>query len=76
MNDIIGIGEAVFTLLGGDAALSALVGSGIYPIVADEGVDFPFVIYRRTGQTDIGSKDGVFGSYAEVEIVCFKRPFF
>ena len=75
MKDILGIGEAVYDLLGNDATVTALVGDGIYPIVADEGVDFPFIIYRRDDVSYDDSKDGIYGQEAVVEVACVDETY-
>lgn len=57
-NSIIGIGAEVYALLTASKELSAIVGNRIYPMIADEGTTFPFVVYQRSGTAAAGDKDG------------------
>lgn len=38
--------SGIFSALTNDAALSALVGSRVYPVIAPQGVTAPFVVYQ------------------------------
>jgi hypothetical protein len=55
----LGIGKAVKTILDGI--------DRVYPLVADEGTTYPFVVYRRSGLTPANTKDRY--SYKEVAAV-------
>lgn len=57
-NSVIGIGAEVYALLKASEALTAIVGGRIWPMIADEGATFPFVVYQRSGTTAAGDKDG------------------
>lgn len=70
MKNILGIGEAVYEILTGDSSVTAAASGGIYPIIADEGVDFPFIIYQREDVELANSKDGGYGQTAKIEILC------
>lgn len=41
------IGETIFSTLTGDAAVSAIVGTRVYPLVIPQGGDLPAVTYQR-----------------------------
>jgi len=45
----VSVESELFTLLTGDAGVSALVGTRVYPQVADENAMLPLVVYRRVG---------------------------
>ena len=38
--------DRIYEILNNDAALTALIGNKIFPLVADQGVDLPFVNYH------------------------------
>lgn len=57
-NSVIGIGAEIYALLTASEKLTAIVGEKIYPMIADEGTTFPFVVYQRSGTTAAGDKDG------------------
>ena len=52
------VGKAIYNLLSNDANVT---GRGtkikIYPLIADTGTTFPFIVYRRTGIEPSDSKD-------------------
>ena len=48
---MIGVGKAINTILK-DSKIT-----NVYPIVADLGTKFPFIVYRRTGLNPSSSKD-------------------
>ncbi len=43
---------AVYSILSQYKDLTDLVGNRLFPIIADEGTDFPFVVYRRLGLSE------------------------
>lgn len=45
----LGIGKAIFTILDGIEK--------VYPIVADNGANYPFIVYRRAGLQHSNTKD-------------------
>lgn len=45
------IGKAIYTILAGKDIKK------VYPLVADEGTTFPFIVYRRTGLQPANTKD-------------------
>ena len=45
-------------LLIGDTTLNGLIGNRVFPIVADAGTNFPFIVYRRSSyDKSYGNKD-------------------
>ena len=51
--DSLNIGKAIYTIL----QTSIDIDKKIYPLIADEGTTFPFIIYNRTGLTPESTKD-------------------
>lgn len=54
---MIQIGKAVYQILSNDTKVKEMVGNNIYPLVANQGTTYPFIIYRRTGIEPVASKD-------------------
>lgn len=54
---MIQIGKAVYQLLSSDTEVTEKVENRIYPLIADQGTIYPFIIYKRTGIEPITSKD-------------------
>ena len=44
----------------GDGSLYSYVGTRVFPIVADEGTNYPFITYQRTGITASRTKCGIY----------------
>lgn len=53
MMDSLNIGKAIYTIL----QTSIDIDKKIYPLIADEGTTFPFIIYKRTGLAPESTKD-------------------
>ena len=53
MMDSLNIGKAIYTIL----QTSIDIDKKIYPLIADEGTTFPFIIYKRTGLIPESTKD-------------------
>ena len=60
MVDSILIGKTIFKLLSDSAELKKYVNKKIYPLIADDGVTYPFIIYYRTSIRNIVCKDGYY----------------
>ena len=60
MVDSILIGKTIFKLLSASAELKKYVDKKIYPLIADDGVTYPFIIYYRTSIRNIVCKDGFY----------------
>lgn len=54
------IGKTIFKLLSDSAELKKYVDKKIYPLIADDGVTYPFIIYYRTSIRNIVCKDGYY----------------
>lgn len=53
MMDSLNIGKAIYTIL----QTSIDIDKKIYPLIADEGTTFPFIIYKRTRLAPESTKD-------------------
>lgn len=51
------IGKVVYNILSSDKSFKETIGNRIYPLIADEGTTFPFVIYSRIGIDEQSTKD-------------------
>lgn len=54
----INIGKVIYTLLNSDAELSNMVNGNIYPLIAEQFTQFPFIIYKRSNLINASNKDG------------------
>ena len=52
------IGKAIYNILANDSDVSSLVGTRIFPNVAPQTTQFPFIIYNITGVSPNDTKDG------------------
>jgi len=50
-------GKSIYDLLSADTSIAAAVGAKIYPLVAPEGTNLPFIIYERSYNNNY-TKDG------------------
>lgn len=53
------IGRIIKNILSQDTLLSKQIGTKIYPLVADKGTNFPFIVYRRESVTPSSNKDSL-----------------
>lgn len=57
MNNTLNVGKAVYYLLSHCDELVQYVKDKIYPLIADEGTTYPFIIYRRNSIEPESNKD-------------------
>ena len=50
-------GSAIYQMLTSDAMLSDMVSNRIYPLIANNSTEFPFIAYRRSGSETGATKD-------------------
>lgn len=62
------VGAAIYSLLVNDSAVSAIVGTRIYPELAEEGAAAPYVVYSVVSNTPSNTKDGTPIDEAQLEI--------
>lgn len=53
------IGRIIKNILSQDTLLSMQIGTKIFPLVADKGTSFPFIVYRRDSITPSSNKDSL-----------------
>ena len=64
------VGKAIYNILSNDAKIIDSVEHKIYPLIADTGTTFPFIVYRRTGIEPSDSKDRfIYSENTHVEVV-------
>ena len=59
MESSISVIKHIFIILSSDKTLNEMVGTKIFPIVADDDVKFPYIILERTSITPYTYKGGV-----------------
>lgn len=69
------IGIDISEILSSSESLVELVGEDIYPLVAPEGTDGEFIIYRRSKYTREYSKMGLTDDVARVEIIAVSESY-
>ena len=62
------VGAAIYSLLVNDSAVSALVGTRIYPELAEEGASAPYIVYSVVSNTPSDTKEGTPIDEAQLEI--------
>jgi len=69
-------GLAIYNILSGDADVSALVGTRIFPNVAKNKTQFPFIIYDVNGEIPNDDKDGVSSLDIDgVMVSCYSKTY-
>ena len=62
------VGAAIYNLLTTDAAVSALVGTRVFPELAVEGGDDPYIVYSVVSNTPVDTKDKAPVDEAQIEV--------
>ena len=62
------VGAAIYTMLKDDSAVSAVVGTRIYPEMAAEGAQAPYIVYSVVSNTPVDTKDSAPVDEAQLEI--------
>ncbi len=62
------VGAAIYSMLKDDSAVSALVGTRIYPELAEEGAQTPYVVYSVVSNTPVDTKDSAPVDEAQLEV--------
>ena len=62
------VGAAIYSLLVNDSAVSAIVGTRIYPELAEEGASAPYIVYSVVSNTPSDTKDGTPIDEAQLEV--------
>lgn len=69
------IGKTIYKLLTESDELKEYVGNKIYPLVADENVSFPFVIYYRTNIKNLTNKDGYYEDEVSFSVIVVSNKY-
>ena len=69
------IGKTIYNLLNNSEELKKYVGNKIYPLVADNDVSFPFIVYSRTGVTNTICKDGYYEDDVNFSIIVVSNKY-
>jgi hypothetical protein len=62
------VGAAIYSMLKDDSAVSALVGTRIYPELAEEGASTPYVVYSVVSNTPVDTKDSAPVDESQLEV--------
>jgi len=62
------VGAAIYSMLKDDSAVSALVGTRIYPELAEEGASTPYVVYSVVSNTPVDTKESAPVDEAQLEV--------
>lgn len=62
------VGAAIYSMLKDDSAVAALVGTRIYPELAEEGAATPYVVYSVVSNTPIDTKESAPVDEAQLEV--------
>ena len=68
---MIEVGKVIYNILSNDSDVKSLVGTKIFPLVAESNTTFPFITYKRNSLTPTNSKDRFIcnaESYVEVNV--------
>lgn len=64
------IGKAIYNILSNNTNLTERVDTKIYPLVADNGTTFPFIVYKRLNVVPATSKDKfIYSELSTVQVV-------
>lgn len=69
------IGKTIYQLLTNSDELKSYVGNKIYPLIADDGVTFPFVIFYRNYIHNLECKDGFFEDEVSFSITAVSNSY-
>lgn len=70
------VNELLYERLTGSDSLKSIVGDKIFPIIADNNVTFPFVVFKRNSIQSAGSKDGIYDDVVEFSIAAASTSYF
>jgi hypothetical protein len=62
------VGAAIYSLLVNDSAVAAIVGTRIYPELAEEGASAPYIVYSVVSNTPSDTKEGTPIDEAQLEV--------
>lgn len=59
MATALSINKHIYNILKNDVQLSEMVGKNIYPVIAEEGVTYPFIIFKRQAINPVYAKNSL-----------------
>lgn len=62
------INKKIYSILSADSELEALVGNNIFPLIANEDVKFPFIVFSKTSMSPKYAKMYVAGDSVNVSV--------
>ena len=68
--DSLKVGKEIYSLLNGNDSLTGVVGSKIYPIIAEKETTYPFIVYKRSNIIPDYTKDFHFKDEVIIDIIC------
>lgn len=70
MTNSILIGKYIYNTLTQNDSVSGYVDSKVFPVVAEQGTEYPFIVYRRNNiQASQDTKDGVNEDAVDFEVI-------
>lgn len=75
MTNSILIGQAINRTLRDNSALTEYVGTRIYPVIVDEDVEFPFVVFYRNNISSASDKMGVYEDSVSYSVVAVAETY-
>jgi len=69
------VGKEIYSLLNGNADLTALVSNKIYPIIVEKDTTYPFIVYKRSSIIPTYTKDFHLNDEVIVDIVCVSNSY-
>ena len=74
--DNVKVGCVICDILGNNADVSSIVGNKVYPLVANQDTEYPFVVYRRENVIPTDTKDRyVFSFESNIEILAVSEDY-
>lgn len=73
--DSLKVGKEIFSLLNGNSSLTALVDNRIYPIIVENGTNYPFIVYKRSNIIPNYTKDLHFEDNVIIDIICVSNDY-
>ena len=68
--------KKIYNLLSGDTQLGEMVGNKIYPLIAEESVSYPFVIFSKESVSGVYSKDLLMYDLADISVAVAANNYF
>lgn len=70
MDNSILIGKYIYKFLTEDDNINKITKGNIFPLVANENTNYPFIVFSRTSIVPVYDKDGAYQDNVEAQIIC------